>query len=92
MLREVYREWRDWMTDGNVTRLADVVRANGKPAFERYQLDAPSPAVQRFEIASMVMDSDKDGNEFFVVVYLSGKTREALRSNEAAYMSILKSY
>ncbi len=92
MLREIYSEWKDWMTDGKMTRLADVSRANGKPAFQRYQLDAPDLAVQRFEIASMVLDGDKDGNEFFVVVYLSGKTREALKSNEAAYLSILKSY
>ncbi len=38
------------------------------------------------------MDSDKDGNEFFVTITLSANSREARKVAEPAYLAILSKY
>jgi hypothetical protein len=90
--RDVYSDWKKRAKNAKVTKLPEVVRANGKPAFERHQFEAPKLEEQGFETTSLAADSDKDGNAFVVVVCLSANTREAFKSAEAAYLSILKAY
>lgn len=90
--RETYIDWKTRAKNGKVAKLADVVRVNGKPAFERHQFEAPQLKGQAFETTALVADRDKDGNAYVVVVCLSADTREAYNSAEAAYLSILKAY
>jgi hypothetical protein len=90
--RDTYRDWHERAKNAKVTKLDDVARQNGKPAFERHQFDAPKLPEQGFEMTSLAADGDKDGNAYVVVVCLSANTREAMKSAEAAYLSILKAY
>jgi hypothetical protein len=90
--RETYTDWKTRAKNAKVAKLADVVRANGKPAFERHQFEAPQLKGQGFETTALVADGDKDGNAYIVLVCLSADTREAYKSAEAAYLSILKAY
>jgi hypothetical protein len=87
-----YRDWQARDKRAKVVKLGDVARANGKPAFVRHQFESPKLKEQGFETASLALDTDKDGNTFVAVICLSSNTREAYKSVEAAYLSILKSY
>lgn len=90
--RDTYSDWKQRAKTAKISKLADVVRANGKPAFERHQFEAPKLKEQGFETTALVSDGDKDGNSFVVVICLSANSREAYKSAEAAYLSILKAY
>ena len=90
--QDTYRDWKNRAKNAKVSKLPETARANGKPAFERHQFEAPKLEEQGFETTSMAADIDKDGNAYVVVVCLSANTREAFKSAEAAYLSILKAY
>jgi hypothetical protein len=90
--KTAYSDWKNRDKGAKVAKLADVARANGKPAFVRHQFEAPKLKEQGFETTSLALDTDKDGNTYVVVVCLSSNTREAFKSAEAAYLSILKAY
>lgn len=90
--KDTYRDWKERSKKAKIAKLADVARANGKPAFERHQFEAPELDEQGYETTALVADSDKDGNAFVVVLVLSANTREAFKASEAAYLSILKAY
>jgi hypothetical protein len=90
--RDTYRDWSERAKNAKVEKLADVARQNGKPAFERHQFESSKLPEQGYEITSLAPDSDKDGNDYVVVLCLSANTRESLKSAEAAYLSILKAY
>jgi hypothetical protein len=90
--RDTYSDWKKRAKNAKVSKLPEVARANGKPAFERHQFEASKLEEQGFETTSLVADIDKDGNAYVVVVCLSANTREAFKSAEAAYLSILKAY
>jgi hypothetical protein len=90
--RDTYSDWKNRAKNAKVAKLGEVARANGKPAFERHQFEAPKLEEQGFETTALAADTDKDGNAYVVVVCLSANTREAFKSAEAAYLSILKAY
>lgn len=90
--RDTYSDWKKRAKNAKVSKLSEVTRANGKPAFERHQFEAPKLEEQGFEMTSLAADTDKDGNAYVVVVCVSANTREAFKSAEAAYLSILKAY
>jgi hypothetical protein len=90
--KDTYRDWKERSKKAKIVKLADVARANGKPAFERHQFEAPELSEQGYETTALAADSDKDGNPFVVVLVLSANTREAFKASEAAYLSILKAY
>jgi hypothetical protein len=84
--------WREKAGDVKITRLPDVVRANGKDAFVYFQFVAPSMKAQPFERVATVSDSDKDGNAFVVGLVLTAKSQKALAAAEPAYLAMLKAY
>jgi hypothetical protein len=90
--RDTYSDWKNRAKNAKVAKLGEVARANGKPAFERHVFEAPKLEEQGFETTALAADTDKDGNAYVVVVCLSANTREAFKSAEAAYLSILKAY
>jgi hypothetical protein len=90
--QQAYKDWHERAKNGKVEKLADVARDSGKPAFERHQFDAPKLKEQGFEVTSLVADTDKSGRDYVVVFVLTANTREALKSAEASYLSILKAY
>jgi hypothetical protein len=90
--KDTYRDWRERSKKAKVTKLPDVARQSGKPAFELHRFEASELKEQGFEMTALAADSDKDGNSFFVVLCSSADTREAFKAAEPGYLSILKAY
>lgn len=85
-------DWRSRAKDARVTRLEDLPRGDGKPAFERRQFEAKSLKEQGYELQAVTTDGDKDGNAFIVTIALSANSRDALQAAEPAYLAILRKY
>jgi hypothetical protein len=91
-LPDTIKDWRGRAKDSKITKLEDLARSNGKPAFVRNQFEARSLKEQGYELQAATTDSDKDGNEFIVTITLSANSRDALKSAEPAYLAILGKY
>ena len=85
-------DWRSRAKDAKITRLDDLSRGDGKPAFERRQFEAKSLEEQGYELQSVTTDGDKDSNEFIVTITLTANSRQALEVAEPAYLAILRKY
>jgi len=85
-------DWKGRTKDAKITRLDDLSRGEGKPAFERRQFEAPSLKEQGYELQAVTTDGDKDGNQFIVTIMLSANSRAALKAAEPAYLAILEKY
>ncbi len=85
-------DWKSRAKDGKITKLEDLARGAGKPAFQRHQFEAPSLDEQGYEYQSVTTDGDKDGNEFIVTITLSANSRAAFKAAEPAYLAILNKY
>ena len=92
IVKDTYADWRRRAKAAKPEKLADIIRAEGKPAFVSHRFEAPRLKEQGFERTSITTDTDKDGNSFFVIVVLSANSRDAFVKAEGAYNSILKSY
>lgn len=92
IVRTTYQDWRERDKNAKVAKLADVPGAGGKAVFERHSFEAPKQKEQGFELTSLTVDTDKDGNSYFVAVVLSANSKAELNAAEAAYLSILKAY
>jgi hypothetical protein len=91
-VRESQRRWREQVRDTKIEKLADVERASGQPAYLSYRYENPSRPQQRFEAVSFGLDSDKDGNDFFVMVAVTGKDKKAIDDAMPAYNAFLKAH
>ena len=85
-------DWKSRAKDSKITKLDDLPRGEGKPAFERRQFEAPSLKEQGYELQAVTSDDDKDGNQFIVSIMLSANSRAALKAAEPAYLAILEKY
>lgn len=92
IVKDTYVDWRRRAKTAKPEKLADIVRADGKPMFVSHRFEAPRLKEQGFERTSITTDTDKDGNTFFVIVVLSANSRDAFVKAEGAYNSMLKSY
>jgi len=85
-------DWQRRARDAKITRLDDLSRGDGKPAFERRRFEAKSLKEQGYELQAVTTDGDKDGNAFVVTITLSANSRKALEAAEPAYLAILRKY
>ncbi len=85
-------DWKSRAKDAKITRLEDLSRGEGRPAFERRQFEAKSLKEQGYELQAVTTDGDKDGNTFVVTITLSANSRKALEAAEPAYLAILRKY
>lgn len=86
------KRWREQVTDTKIDKLADVQRTSGQPAFASYRYENPSRPQQRFEAVSFGIDKDNDGNEFFVLVALTGRDKKAIAQGMTPYNAFLKAH
>ena len=86
------KRWREQVPDSRIEKLADIERASGRPAYLTYRYENPSRPQQRFEAVSFGIDSDKDGNDFFVMVAVTGKDKKAIDQAITAYNAFLKAH
>ena len=91
-VRVSQERWRKSAADTKIERIADVARTNGRPAFLSYRYENPSMPQQRFEAVSFGLDKDKDGNDFFVMVTITGKDKKAIDRAMIPYNAFLKAH
>lgn len=91
-LPDAIADWKRRAKDAKIATLPELARGAGKPGFVRLSFDSAKLKEQGHELLGMTIDTDKDGNEFVVRIMLSANSRGALKSAEAAYMSILEKY
>ncbi len=86
------KRWREQVPDSKIEKLPDVGRASGQPAYLSYRYENPSRPQQRFEAVSFGIDSDKDGNDFFLMVAVTGKDKKAIDQAMPSYNAFLKAH
>ena len=91
-LPDAVADWKRRAKDAKIATLPELARGAGKPAFVRRSFDSAKLKEQGHELQAVTTDMDKDGNEFIITITLSANSREAVKSAEAAYMSILEKY
>lgn len=84
--------WLKSVPDAKITRLGEVERNNGKPAFLSYRFDNPSKPQQAAEIVSYGFDADTDGNDFVVMVVMTGRDKKALDQADKPYKALLRAH
>lgn len=91
-IRVSQERWRQSVPDTRISALPAISRGNGKDAFESFRYENPSAPQQAFEVVSFGLDSDTDGNEFFVMVVLTGHSKKALEQAEKPYQTFLRTH
>jgi hypothetical protein len=81
--------WKQSVRDTKISRIDDVPRKNGMPAFVSYRYENPSVAQQAFEAVSFAHDKDNEGNSFVLMVALTGAKKEAIDQAMDAYREFL---
>lgn len=89
-IRVSEERWKESVPDSVVTRLPEVERANARAAFAPYRYDNPSTPQQAAEIVSFGIDSDRDGNEFVLMVVVTAREKKALDRADGAYKAFLR--
>ena len=84
--------WRKSVPDTRISKLANVERANGKPAFETYTYENPSRPQQAFEIAAFGIDTDAEGNDYVVQVVITGRAKKAIAQAEKPFQTLLRTH
>lgn len=84
--------WKESVPDAKITRLGETERTNGKAAFVTYRFDNPSRPQQTAEIVSYGFDADNDGNEFVLMVVMTGREKKALDQADKPYKALLRAH
>lgn len=84
--------WMKSVPDAKITKLGETERANGKPAFISYRFDNPSKPQQGAEIVSYGFDADTDGNDFVLMVVMTGRDKKALEQADKPYKALLRTH
>ena len=84
--------WKQSVRDTKISRIDDVPRKNGMPAFISYRYENPSIPQQAFEAVSFAHDKDSDGNTFVLMVALTGPKKEAIDQAMEAYREFLRNH
>jgi len=86
------QRWKESVPDTKISKLPDVAREAGRGAFLSYRYENPSRPQQRFEVVSFGADKDKDGNDFVVMVALTGAKKPAVDAALALYQAFLRAH
>lgn len=84
--------WRAAVQNAKISEIAAVERANGKQGFLRFTYENPSKQEQAHEVAAFGLDADKDGNEFVLMVVISGRAKKDLDGADKDYVAFLKAH
>jgi hypothetical protein len=87
-----HERWNAAMKDSKITKLANEKRTNAKPDFQIYHFVNPSKPQQAYEMMAYGEDTDKDGNNFFLMIALTGAKQKALDAAEADYRAGLRAH
>lgn len=84
--------WKAAVKDSKIEKRPSEKRANGLPGFQIYHFANPSHPQQAFEMMAYGEDKDKDGNDFFLMIALTGASQKALDNAETAYRAGLRTH
>ena len=91
-IRVSQERWKKAVPDTKISKIPTVARDNKKPDFESYRYENPSTPQQAVEILSFGVDSDTDGNDFFVMVVMTGRAKKALEQAQKPYQALLRTH
>jgi hypothetical protein len=91
-IRVSQERWRKGARDSKITPLAEVARQNGKPPFLPFRYETPSLAQQAHEIVAFGVDSDKEGNDYVLMVVMTGRSKKALEQGDKPYNAFLHAH
>jgi hypothetical protein len=87
-----HERWNAAVKDSKITKLANEKRTNGKSDFQIYHFVNPSKPQQAYEMMAYGEDTDKDGNNFFLMIALTGAKQKTLENAEADYRAGLRAH
>lgn len=87
-----HERWSGAVKDSKITKLPNEKRINGKPDFQIYHFFNSSKPQQAYEMMAYGEDTDKDGNNFFLMIALTGAKQKALESAESDYRAGLRAH
>lgn len=87
-----HERWMASVKDSKILKLTDEKRANGKADFRIYRFVNPSKPQQAYEMMAYGEDMDKDGNDFFLMIALTGAKQKALDEAEADFRKGLRAH
>jgi hypothetical protein len=91
-VRVSQERWRRSVPDTKIDKQPDIERANGQPAYLSFRYENPSRSQQAFEAVSFAHDKDSDGNEFTLMVVVTGSKKDAIDKAIAPYQAFLKAH
>jgi hypothetical protein len=91
-VRVSQERWRRSVPDTKIDKQPEIERANGQPAYLSFRYENPSLAQQAFEAVSFAHDKDSDGNEFTLMVVVTGNKKDAIDRAMASYQAFLKAH
>jgi hypothetical protein len=91
-VRVSQERWRRSVPDTRIDKQPEIVRTNGQPAYLSFRYENPSLAQQAFEAVSFAHDKDSDGNEFTLMVVVTGNKKDAIDGAMASYQAFLKAH
>lgn len=84
--------WRSAVPDARITPLPELRRDAGKQAFLVFQYENPSRAQQAHEIVAFGLDNDPEGNEYVLMVVMTGRSKKALEQADKPYKAFLRTH
>ena len=87
-----HQRWQAAELDVKIDPLANESRTNGSRPFRVYHFVNPSRPQQAYELMAYGEDKDKDGNNFFVMIGLSGATQDAIDKAEPSFRTALRNH
>jgi hypothetical protein len=91
-VRVSQERWRRSVRDTKIDKQPDIERANGQPAYLSFRYVNPSRPQQAFEAVSFAHDKDSDGNEFTLMVVVTGSKKDAIDKAMTPYQAFLKAH
>lgn len=85
-----HAQWRARHKGARIEPVGETPRAGGE-AFKEFRFSAPGLR-QPYERMGATVDTDKNGNAYFVAVIVTGVDRKAVDEAQAAYLGILRAY
>jgi hypothetical protein len=91
-IRVSQERWRKAAPDSKITSLGEVARENGQSPFLPFRYETPSLPQQAHEIVAFGTEKDAEGNDYVVMVVMSGRSKKALEQGDKPYKAFLRTH
>ena len=87
-----HQRWQSSVSDVKIVALSEETRNNGLEPFRIYHFVNPSKPQQAYELMAYGVDTDKDGNNYFLMIGLTAATQKAIDGAEASFRAALHAH